>query len=247
MRHFLISLTIIFVMASPLLRGDTVEELMRKGDAAYARRGEAGMAADALSAFREALRLAPGSFEAMVKSLQAMYFIGDHAGGRDEKQKLFKEGMDLSRKATALLPDRVEGHYWLGVHTGSYGEARGVLKSLFLKNDIIRAMERAIAIDGAYEHAGAHCVLGRLYFKVPGMFGGSKKKSRQYLERCRAIAPKSSVCLLFLAETYWSLGEKDLAVKTLEELLAMEPDPQWIPESEKDKTAGRALLRKYTK
>lgn len=247
MRHFLLSLSIIFVMASPLLRGDTAEELIQKGDESYARRGEAGMAAQALDAYREALRLAPESFEAMVKNLQAMYFIGDHARGRDEKLQVFKEAMDLSRRAIALRPDRVEGHYWLGVHTGSYGEARGVLKSLFLKNDIIRAMERSIAIDPAYEHAGAHCVLGRLYFKVPGIFGGSKKKSRQYLEKCRGIAPKSSVCLLFLAETYWSLGEKRMAIETLEELQAMEPDPLWLPETEKDRQAGARLLEKYKK
>ncbi len=235
-----------FFFPSPVC-GDTVGELIQKGDEFYARRGEAGMAADALAKYREALQLAPGSFEAMVKNLQAMYFIGDHANGRDEKQKVFKEAMDLSRRAIALRPDRVEGHYWLGVHTGSYGEARGVLKSLFLKNDIIRAMERSIAIDGSYENAGAYCVLGRLYFKVPGIFGGSKKKSRQYLENCREIAPKSSVCLLFLAETYWSLGEKSLAVRTLEELQAMEPDPLWLPETEKDRQAGALLLQKYKK
>jgi tetratricopeptide (TPR) repeat protein len=133
------------------------------------------------------------------------------------------------------------------VHTGSYGEARGVLKSLFLKNDIIRAMNKAIAIDGAYESGGAYCVLGRLYFKVPGLFGGSNKKSRQYLEKCRQVAPKSSVCLLFLAETYWALDEEELAIKTLEDLLAMEPDPLWVPETEKDKRDGAALLKKYKK
>ncbi len=108
----------------------------------------------------------------------------------DEKQKIFKQGMDIAKKMIALRPDRVEGHYWLGVHTGSYGEARGVLKSLFLKNDIIRAMNKAVAIDGAYEQGGAYCVLGRLYFKVPGLFGGSNKKSRQYLEKCRTDRPE---------------------------------------------------------
>ncbi len=117
--------------------------------------------------------------------------------------------MDICKKAIALRPNGVEGHYWLGVHTGSYGETRGVLKSLFLKNDIIDEMNKAIAIDGNYEKGGAYCVLGRLYFKVPGLFGGSNKKSRQNLEKCRQIAPKNSVNLLFLAETYWDMDEEE--------------------------------------
>jgi hypothetical protein len=33
----------------------------------------------------------------------------------------------------------------------------------------------------------------------------------------------------------------------LEELLAMEPDPLMVPETEKDRAAGRKLLAKYKK
>jgi tetratricopeptide (TPR) repeat protein len=165
----------------------------------------------------------------------------------DEKLKIFKQAMDLSKKMIALRPNRVEGHYWLGVHTGSYGETRGVLKSLFLKNDIISEMNKSAAIDGAYEGGGAYCVLGRLYFKVPGLFGGSNKKSRLNLEKCRQIAPKNATNLRFLAETYWDMGEKELAIKTLQELLDMVADPDMVPETEKDKAEGRKLLVKYKK
>ena len=239
-------LSLMFLLAVvPALRGDDVDDLLKQGDELYAGRQDLGQARQSLARFREAVRLAPDRFEALVRNAQAAYYVGDLAAGGDEKKKLFQEGMDLSRRMIAMHPERVEGPYWLGVHTGSYGEARGVLKSLFLKNDIIRAMERSIAIDGAYEQGGAYCVLGRLYYKVPGLFGGSKKKSRQYLETCRRIAPRSSVCLLFLAETYWSLDEEELAIRTLEDLLAMEPDPLWVPETAKDKAEGEKLLKKY--
>lgn len=229
------------------LAGATREELIAQGDALYAQRQDPLLAAQALAKYQEALKLAPDDYEALVKNAQALYYVGDISAGGETRQRLFKQGMEIAKKMIALRPERVEGHYWLGVHTGSYGEARGVLKSLFLKNGIIRAMERSIAIDGAYEQGGAYCVLGRLYYKVPGLFGGSNRKSRLNLEKCRQAAPKSSVCLLFLAETYWALDEEDLAVKTLEELLAMEPDPNWVPETEKDKAAARILLKKYKK
>ncbi len=247
MKHPLLLLSLIFIIASPWLWGDAVEDLLLKGDELYARRGEPGLAAQALAKYQEALALAPGSVTAMAKTLQAMFFVGDNSPASGDKLRIFKASMELSRKVVAMHPGRVEGYYWLGVHTGSYGQARGVLKSLFLKNDIIRAMNKAIAIDGAYESGGAYCVLGRLYFKVPGLFGGSNKKSRRFHETCRQLAPRRSNNLLFLAETYWALDEEELAVRTLEELLAMEPDPQWVPETEKDKKEGARLLKKYKK
>ena len=229
------------------LAGATPEELMAQGDAHYAQRQDPLQAAQALASYQEALKLAPDSFEALFKNAKVMYYVGDLSANKDEKLKIFKQAMELSKKMIALRPEAVEGYYWLGVHTGMYGETRGVLKSLFLKNDIISAMNKAVAIDGSYESGGAYCVLGRLYFKVPGLFGGSNKKSRLNLEKCRAIAPKNSTNLLFLAETYWVMDEDKLAIQALEELLSMEPDPLMVPETEKDRVAGRKLLKKYKK
>jgi tetratricopeptide (TPR) repeat protein len=235
------------VLLAAWLPAESPEQLIAQGDALYAQRQDLAQARQALDRYQEALKLAPDSFDALIKNIQAMYYLGDSSSSNDEKLKIFKQAMEMCKKAVAMRPDRVEGHYWLGVHTGSYGETRGVLKSLFLKGDIIDAMNRAIQIDGTYESGGAYCVLGRLYYKVPGLFGGSNKKSRLNLEKCRQIAPKNAANLRFLAETYWDMGEKELAVKTLQALLSMEPDPQMIPETEKDKKEGELLLKKYKK
>jgi tetratricopeptide (TPR) repeat protein len=247
MKHQFFQIIVILIALAIGLQGETPEELILQGDALYAQRGDLRLAAQALAKYQEALKLAPDSFEALIKNVQAMYYIGDNSSQNKEKLNIFKQAMEICKKAVALRLDRVEGHYWLGVHTGSYGEARGVLKSLFLKNDIIAEMNKSIAIDDTYENGGAYCVLGRLYYKVPGLFGGSNKKSRLNLEKCRQIAPKNSINLVFLAETYWDMDEDELAIRTLEDLLAMDPDPQWIPETEKDKKEGARLLKKYKK
>ncbi len=225
----------------------TPEDLIAEGDALYAQRQDPLLALQALAKYQEALRLVPDNFEALWKNAKIMYYVGDNSSDKKEKLLIFKQAMDICKKAIALRPNDVAGHYWLGVHTGMYGETRGVLKSLFLKGDIISAMNKAIAIDGSYENGGAYCVLGRLYFKVPGLFGGSNKKSRFNLEKCRQIAPKNSVNLLFLAETYWAMDEEKLAVQTLQELLSMEPDPQLIPETEKDKARRAEIAQKIYK
>jgi len=234
-------------MLATFMPAETPEGLIAEGDALYAQRQDPLLAAQALAKYQEAMRLAPDNYVALWKNAQIMYYIGDNSTNSAEKLKIFKQAMEICKKAVAIRPNGVEGHYWLGVHTGSYGETRGVLKSLFLKGDIISEMNKAIAIDGTYENGGAYCVLGRLYFKVPGLFGGSNKKSRLNLEKCRQIAPKNSVNLLFLAETYWDMDEEKLAIQTLEELLKMEPDPLWVPETAKDKIEGQKLLQKYKK
>jgi tetratricopeptide (TPR) repeat protein len=247
MKSHILYASILFIMLSMGLSGATPEELIAQGDELYAQRQDPLLAAQALAKYQEALQLAPDSYEALIKNAKIMYYVGDTSGNKGDKLKIFKQAMELAKRMISLRPNGVEGHYWLGVHTGMYGETRGVLKSLFLKNDIISEMNKSVAIDGSYENGGAYCVLGRLYFKVPGLFGGSNKKSRLNLEKCRAIAPKNSTNLLFLAETYWALDEDDLAIQTLEYLLSMEPDPRMVPETEKDKAAGRELLKKYKK
>jgi tetratricopeptide (TPR) repeat protein len=247
MNKTLLSIFILSLALGLWLPAQTAEELIQQGEALYAQRQDPRLAAQALAKYQEALKLSPDSYEALIKNAQAMYYIGDNSGSNDEKLKIFKQAMEICKKAIALHSDRVEGHYWLGVHTGSYGEARGVLKSLFLKNDIISEMNKSIAIDGSYEGGGAYCVLGRLYFKVPGLFGGSNKKSRLNLEKCREIAPKNSTNLLFLAETYWDMDLDQPAIQALEYLLSMEPDPLMLPETEKDKVEARKLLKKYKK
>ena len=234
-------------LSCPWLAAETPAELIAQGDALYAQRTDPQLAGQCLAKYQEALRLAPDDYEAMWKEAKIMYFIGDNSTQSDFRLKIFRQAMDICKKAIALHPNSVEGHYWLGVHMGMYGDTRGVLKSLFLKGDIIDEMNKSIAIDGSYENGGAYCVLGRVYYKVPGLFGGSNKKSRLNLEKCVQIAPKNSTGLLFLAETYWDMDEDTLAIQTLEKLLSMEPDPQLVPETEKDKAEGRKLLAKYKK
>jgi tetratricopeptide (TPR) repeat protein len=164
---------------------------------------------------------------------------------KKEKGKIVKEAIQYAKQAISVNPDGVEGHFWLGVNYTKYGEIKGVLKALFLISPTKREMRKVIQLNDTYEGGGAYVVLGRVYSQVPGILGGSDKKARQYYEKARKICPFNSLNLLFLAETYWDLKEKALALKTLEALLAMEPDHRWVPETQKHKKEARELLKKY--
>jgi tetratricopeptide (TPR) repeat protein len=236
---------------SPFLKdiqGDPIDkyrQIMEAADQLYKERGDLNKALQAYKKYKEAIKEKHGTYEALWKAAKTGFYLMEVLKNKKEKGKIMKEVVQYARQAVETNPDGVEGHFWLGVNYTKVGEIKGVLKALFLISPTKREMRKVIQLNDTYEGGGAYVVLGRVYSQVPGIFGGSDKKARQYYEKARKICPFNSLNLLFLAETYWDLKEKALAVKTLEELLAMEPNPRWIPETKRHKKEARKLLKRY--
>ena len=143
-----------------------------------------------------------------------------------------------------MEPEKPDGYYWLGVNYGVYGEARGVLKSLSLVGDIKEAMNKVIELDRGYEDGGPDRVLGRVYFKVPGIAGGSKKKSLEHLLKSKEFGPNDPLTRSYLADTYLALKEVDKAREELEYVLSMESDPSWVSGVNDCKKGAEKTLQK---
>ena len=219
--------------------------LIAAGDALYEQRADADRARQAAAKYGEAARLDPASYEARWKSAKALFYIGRISGDNSEKKRIFFEAAGEAKEAVRLDPDGAEGHFWLGANYAEYGQAKGVLKSLSLHDDIEREMNEVLRIDPRFGCGAAYITLGRIYFKVPGLFGGSLKKSRQYLEMARDICPRETTTLLYLAQTYWEMKERRLAVETLERLLSMEPYGTLLAEAAADRAEAQKLLNEY--
>jgi tetratricopeptide (TPR) repeat protein len=176
---------------------------------------------------------------------RAYYYYGAHVDEDDTdlKKDLFDKGMRWGALTVKHYPDKYEGHFWYGVNCGSWGEANGVLKSLGMRHDIEREMLKVIKLGGEkYEGAGAYRVLGRLEYRLPGLFGGDNDESIKYLKKSVELAPTHTMNYLFLAETLMEEDMYEEAKKYLEIMLKMPADPQWIPEAKEDKAKGRVLL-----
>jgi tetratricopeptide (TPR) repeat protein len=238
---------VLFAVAATFAAAQEIQGLITQGDELYVNREDPAVAKQSLDKYLEALKLDPNSYQALWRAGKVIYSIGMAARTDDEKKKIFNDGVNYCKRAVAIKPDGVEGHFWLGVNYGKYGEARGVLKSLFLKNDIMREMNAVVKLNEAYEGAGAYRVLGRVCYKVPGLFGGSKQKSKMYLEKGKKICPTNTLTLIYLAETYKALDQDQEAIKTLEEIVNLTPDARWIPETKADKAEAAKLLQKYKK
>lgn len=121
---------------------------------------------------------------------------------------------------------------------------RGVLKSLSFVKPIKEAMNKVIELDRGYEDGGPDRVLGRVYFKLPGIAGGSKKKSLEHLLKSKELAPNDALTRCYLAETLLSLKEKDKAREELEYVLSLESDPRWIAGVDDHKKTAKKMLQK---
>src|SRR5207245_9131724 len=83
--------------------------------------------------------------------------------------------------------------------------------------------------------------LGSWYNMVPGLFGGSNRKSEEHLRKSLTYNPQSSATLFFLAETLIDEGKKDEARKVLTALAGAPLDPDWSPEDREFKQKGARL------
>ena len=125
---------------------------------------------------------------------------------------------------------------------GALAESFGLRQGLKYRGDIKGELETVLRLDPAFQQGSADRALGRWYFKVPGLFGGSDKKSEEHLRKSLTYNPNSSASMFFLAETLIDLGKKDEARATLQKLLEAPADPDWIPEDREFKEKGRLLI-----
>jgi hypothetical protein len=78
--------------------------------------------------------------------------------------------------------------------------------------------------------------------KVPGLFGGSKRKSEEHLRKSLTYNPDSTISHFFLAETLFELDRDAEAGKELEKVLAVPVDPEWAPEDREYKRRTEHIL-----
>ena len=219
------------------------EELIAQGDKLYAEMKDMATAEEARAKYQEAAAKA-GSYEAFWKLARILYYIGDRTEGKKERMIIFSQGVYYAKRAVEMEPEKPDGHYWLGVNYGVYGETKGVLKSLSLVKPIKQAMNKVIELNRGYEDGGPDRVLGRVYFKVPGIAGGSKKKSLEHLLKSKELGPNDPLTRYYLADTLLSQDEVDKAREELEFVLSMEPDPRWISGVEECKEDAKKMLQK---
>jgi hypothetical protein len=217
------------------LHAEEGASLISQADAAYAKREDLPEAKIALITYeRAAAALSSSTTAGLVecdwKASRAAYWLGDHEKDRSERMTYFSSGIALAQKAIAINPDSVEAHFWLGCNEGSYGDTKGVLKSLSLIKPIRHEMAEVIRLNDRYSNGGAYQVLGVVDYKVPGLMGGSKTRAKQELEKALSIGPNDPFNHYYMAEYDKTIGEDSKAKAEIDILRTLTVEPDQVPE-----------------
>jgi tetratricopeptide (TPR) repeat protein len=213
----------------------------QSADALYADRANLSSARRAAQIWAGELSQNPRSFEAAWKLARADYWLGEHAP-EAERRALFEQGIDAGRKAAAIEPNRPEGYFWMAANMGALAESFGLRQGIKYRKPIKEALETVLRIDPSFQQGSADRALGRWYFKVPRLFGGSHKLAEQHLRASLTYNPCSTASLFFLAELLLDEGRTAEARAELQKILDAPLDPEWTPEDREFKEKARAAL-----
>ena len=224
----------------------TVFAEAQNADALYADRENIASARQAVEIWAADLQRepqGPATFEAAWKLARATYWLGGHAP-ENERRTFLENGIKASQKAIALQPDRPEGHFWMAANMGELAESFGMRQGLKYRKPIKDALETTLRLDPAFLQGSADRALGRWYFRVPGLFGGSNKDAEAHLRKSLRYNPNSCASLFFLAEVLLDEGRKNEGRMELQKAIDAPFDPDWTPEDKDFKEKARALLSK---
>ena len=201
----------------------------------------------AAAIWNQRLTADPKDFESAWKLARAQYWLGTNGVPERDRKAALEAGMAAGRKAIAIDPSRPDGHFWMAANMGALAESYGLRQGIRYRTPIRESLERVLKIDAPYLDGSADRALGRWYYKVPGLFGGDKRKSEMHLRKALSYAPNSIISHLFLAETLIELGRSDEARKEIEAALAAPISADWAPEDRRFKEQAKTLLSRLRK
>lgn len=201
-------------------------------------------------------------YDALVLQSRCTYYVGVKTNGDGAKIPVFQRGKAFADEAKKILKDRAEAYYFYGINLGRWAEANGIMKSLGERHNLRRNMETVLTkaakddegrdlAGKEYDGYGANRTLGRMYFKLPGMFGGDNQKAERLLREAVELMPKdypNALNVYYLAEVLVANNKKGEAKKLLDDLLAFEGkpekyNPRRVPETEDELKLARALRK----
>jgi tetratricopeptide (TPR) repeat protein len=219
----------------------TVAAAQTDPETLYRERATPGRAEAAVEVWAAQLTGNPRDFDAAWKLARATYWIGTQGPDAGRRAAL-ERGLAAARQAAMLMPGRPEGQFWSAANMGALAESFGMRQGLRYRGPIKEALETTLRLDPTFMQGSADRALGRWYHKVPGLFGGDKRKAEQHLRKSLTYNPQSTASRFFLAETLFELDRDKEAIDELRRVLAAPLDPEWAPEDQEFKKQAQRLL-----
>ncbi|MFQ5451856.1 MAG: tetratricopeptide repeat protein [Nitrospinaceae bacterium] len=191
----------------------------------------------------ESLQQSPASVALSWRLARTYLALGKFAEG-DAKKDYYKRCIRQCQRAIRINPRSAMAFFLKGVCRGKLGELEGIWSSLGIIKPFKKDMMTAIRLDPSVDHGGPHRALGRMYFELPALFGGSLGKSIQHLKEAVRLDPGYGENYFFLAETYYEDSQYSQARSTLLKLLEVTGESPGNPDVQEIRQKARVLLDK---
>jgi len=154
-----------------------------------------------------------------VTLLSRVYFLAGEVRATSAEDKLaaFGRGRELGRLAVDLAPRSEEAHVWYALNTGRWGQTKGMMRSLFLLPTIREELDTIFAINP--RSVRGHALAGNLYFELPAMLGGDRKKAEEHFRTALQVDPHFTVLRIDLARLLVAEGRVADARRELERVV----------------------------
>jgi tetratricopeptide (TPR) repeat protein len=219
-------------------RGETPVEAAR---ALVARYHQDPAAIDRARDLLEAALAKDRQVETMIMLSYVHFLWGDtRAKTSEEKIEAYDRGRRLGERAVELAPKNAEAHVWYAINTGRYGQARGIMRSLFLLPTVQREIDTILALDP--KNIRVHSLAGNVYMEVPRLVGGDRARAEEFFKKGLEIDPRFTVLRVDLARLYIATGRYAEARRELTRVLD-ERAPRIVADwTVKDAPRARTLL-----
>lgn len=201
--------------------GRSADQLVREGNAAWARHGEPGQAAAAQDLFLDAAASDTARIDAVIGAMRAMTYRIEHDKSVD-RGAMAEHEVELGQWCQRRAPANGECDYRLAIALGQQARER-TSTGKDAMGKIVDLLHRAITRSPALESAGPHRVLALVLVRAPSWPIGPGD-SEAALEQARAAVqafPNAADNQLALGETLAANDQRDEAHAAYEKARAL--------------------------
>ena len=179
--------------------------------------------------------------DTLIALAKVCFIFGDvRAKNSEEKLEAYDQGREAAQRAVELAPNNAEAHFWHGTNTARWGQAKGVMRSLFLLPTVKREIKTVLELDPTFPPV--YSLAGSVYIEVPSLLGGDLDKGEEMFRKGLELDPRFTSARVGLGKALIKQSRLPEARRELEAVLDEKAPTNLADWTMKDSKRARELL-----
>ena len=206
----------------PRAAGTSAEDLLRRADAAWARRGEPGEARRAQELYLEAGSADERRVDGLLGAMRAASFRIERERDKAARERLAAEAVQAGQWCQRRAPSDAACAYRLAIALGEQARDR-TSSARDALGRMVKLLHEAIGADPRLDHGGPHRVLALVLLKAPGwpVGPGDPEEALRQARAAAELFPDHAENQLALGDTLAGNGHRDEARAAWEKASAL--------------------------